>query len=89
MSCNVSDPTWTFTWYKDNKKLQKTSSLTWDEKGSKLTISSIAQDHRGNYACKANLALRGVISKSSIELHLTVYGEFNRLCLTLTYKYTR
>uniref|UniRef100_A0A3B3C9E7 Ig-like domain-containing protein n=1 Tax=Oryzias melastigma TaxID=30732 RepID=A0A3B3C9E7_ORYME len=73
MSCNVSDPTWTFTWYKDNKKLQKTSSLTWDEKGSKLTISSIAQDHRGNYACKANLALRGVISKSSIELHLTVY----------------
>ncbi|RVE70613.1 hypothetical protein OJAV_G00065970 [Oryzias javanicus] len=73
MSCNVSDPTWTFTWYKDDRELQKTPSLTWKENGSKLTISSIARAHRGNYACKAHLTPRSVSSNSSKELHLKVY----------------
>uniref|UniRef100_A0A3P9LUS1 Ig-like domain-containing protein n=1 Tax=Oryzias latipes TaxID=8090 RepID=A0A3P9LUS1_ORYLA len=73
MSCGVNDPTWTFTWYKDDQKLTKSTSLIWDEKGSKLTIGSIVRNHHGSYACKAHLTLRGVRSELSIKLYVKVY----------------
>lgn len=80
MSCGVNDPTWTFTWYKDDQKLTKSTSLILDEKGSKLTIGSIVRNHHGSYACKAHLTLRGVRSELSIKLYVKVYGEFHGLC---------
>ncbi|XP_041860410.1 obscurin [Melanotaenia boesemani] len=73
LSCEVSSPDWTFTWYKDKNQLQKDSVLTINEKGTLFNITSVSQTHQGQYACKAHLTSRGVNSEFSNMVNIKVY----------------
>ncbi|XP_061592055.1 obscurin [Cololabis saira] len=66
-SCEVSSSGWTFTWYKDEVKL--------DDERSLLSIASVSQSHQGEYSCKANLAPRGVSSDFSNTSTVKVYEK--------------
>ncbi|XP_034551723.1 titin [Notolabrus celidotus] len=74
-SCEVGNSDWTFTWYKNNRKLQDDYPLTLDDEGTLLNITSVAKLHEGEYACKAELESRAVSSGFSNTVAVTVYDN--------------
>ncbi|KAM4571549.1 basement membrane-specific heparan sulfate proteoglycan core protein isoform 1-T1 [Fundulus diaphanus] len=64
-TCEVASTDWTFIWYRDEKAL--------GTEGPSLVIPSVTADDRGKYTCKAQLKNRGVISKPSDPIAITVH----------------
>lgn len=51
------DPTFEFTWLKDNKKIHENPNLivkTIDDFTSSLTITNLGSEHNGNYTCRVS-----------------------------------
>ncbi|XP_017270631.1 basement membrane-specific heparan sulfate proteoglycan core protein isoform X2 [Kryptolebias marmoratus] len=63
-SCEVSNPDWTFTWYRDTTDLHK--------EGPQLHFTSVTKADQGQYACKVKLKSRAVYSEFSKPADLTV-----------------
>ncbi|XP_072223487.1 basement membrane-specific heparan sulfate proteoglycan core protein isoform X2 [Leuresthes tenuis] len=74
-SCEVNSSEWTFTWYRDQNRLQTDSVLTLDKRGLTLNITSVAQTHQGLYVCKAHLTSRGVTSGYSEPFNIKVHEK--------------
>ncbi|XP_071332393.1 cell adhesion molecule CEACAM5 isoform X2 [Trachinotus anak] len=66
-SCNVDDPNWTYTWYKNEQKLDRR------DEDENITITSVTQTDQGDYACKAHLKFRPVSSGFSNRMNVIVY----------------
>lgn len=73
--CELGNSAWIVTWYKNQEKLQEDESITVDDEGIQLNITSASKAHNGEYACKAELEYRGVSSEFSNTKKVTVYGE--------------
>nr|XP_020490707.1 titin-like [Labrus bergylta] len=98
-SCEVGISDWTFTWYRNEEKLQDDSALTIDDEGTLLNITLVNKAHEGVYACKAYLEARNVNSGFSNTAAVTVYDNtpkptlhkvpvFNRMYVGETVNFT-
>uniref|UniRef100_A0A3Q3F0I9 Titin-like n=1 Tax=Labrus bergylta TaxID=56723 RepID=A0A3Q3F0I9_9LABR len=98
-SCEVGISDWTFTWYRNEEKLQDDSALTIDDEGTLLNITLVNKAHEGVYACKAYLEARNVNSGfSNTPVAKTVYNTpkptlhkvpvFNRMYVGETVNFT-
>lgn len=80
--CKVDGPDWTFTWYKNQVHINVDPYLPSDREEPYFNITSITQDYKGGYSCKAHLERRGVSSGFSNTVDVEVYGERSRLLIT-------
>uniref|UniRef100_A0A8C5D658 Titin-like n=1 Tax=Gouania willdenowi TaxID=441366 RepID=A0A8C5D658_GOUWI len=86
-TCELSSSIdWTFTWYRNNKKLSEDDVLIMDD-DNLLNITSVSRAHQGQYACKAHLLPRGVSSGFSSTNELTVYEKIPEAALTKSPEY--
>ncbi|XP_030278896.1 obscurin [Sparus aurata] len=73
--CKVDGPDWTFTWYKNQVHINVDPYLPSDREEPYFNITSITQDYKGGYSCKAHLERRGVSSGFSNTVDVEVYDD--------------
>ncbi|CAJ1085138.1 titin [Xyrichtys novacula] len=83
-SCDVGNPDWVFTWYRNNKKVEADDVLTLDDEGTLLNITVVSKEHEGEYACKAHLDQRAVSSGFSKTANIKVYDNIPKPTLRKT-----
>ncbi|XP_060931016.1 hemicentin-2-like isoform X2 [Limanda limanda] len=79
MEEGISD--WTYTWYKDDQKVQADDTVSFDSDARTLSIRSTAAKHAGGYSCSGKLKSRPVNSTNSSGLPLKVYDTKPRVTL--------
>ncbi|XP_035014936.2 titin [Hippoglossus stenolepis] len=83
LSCGMAEgiSDWTYTWYKDEQKVQADDTVSFDSDARTLSISSTAAKHAGRYSFSGNLKSRPVNSIRSSGLTLSVYDTKPRVTL--------
>ncbi|XP_075952522.1 Fc receptor-like protein 5 [Anarhichas minor] len=73
--CEVHSTDWTFTWYRNQKDLNKElmEDMYMEEDDSLLNVTVVTQAYKGDYACKAHLDSRRVSSGFSNTVNVTLY----------------
>ncbi|XP_068996392.1 hemicentin-1 [Embiotoca jacksoni] len=80
LKCEVNNPDWTITWYKNRVELEEDIVLYLDE--DLLNITLVSQTYQGVYACRASLPSRGVSSEFSNTANVTVYENIPKPTLS-------
>ncbi|XP_069543563.1 hemicentin-2 [Brachyistius frenatus] len=80
LKCEVNNPDWTITWYKNRVELKEDFVLYLDE--DLLNITSVSQTYQGVYACRASLPSRRVSSEFSNTANVTVYENIPKPTLS-------
>uniref|UniRef100_A0A3Q3LP34 Immunoglobulin superfamily member 1-like n=1 Tax=Mastacembelus armatus TaxID=205130 RepID=A0A3Q3LP34_9TELE len=89
LSCGMNSGSgWTYTWYRDDKKVASGETVSFDSNGATLSIGSASAERAGQYKCKGHLQDRSVVSSFSSGLKLTVYGVKPTASLTRDPDYT-
>ncbi|XP_076022710.1 basement membrane-specific heparan sulfate proteoglycan core protein isoform X2 [Genypterus blacodes] len=89
LSCGVQgNSDWTYTWYKDDQKLQAGNSVSFELDGAVLSVQSASASHGGQYQCQGRHKSRSVLTNVTSGLTLTVYGRKPSVTLEQDPSYT-
>ncbi|KAK2851437.1 hypothetical protein Q5P01_007713 [Channa striata] len=83
LTCGITvGSDWTYTWQKDDQKVQADGTVSFELNGATLAIGSASDKHQGRYKCSGHIRGRDVRSQLSSELYISVYGEKPSVILT-------